>query len=402
MCVEVPRPQGSRGVGESPRAVREGVQIRHSRGCDARIGAACSCSPTYQAQVWSARDRKPIRKTFPSIAEALAWRQEAQVALRKGTLRAPTAATLQEAAAEWLVAAEAGIIRTRSGDTYKPAALRTYRQALNGKALPELGRLRLSAVTRNHLQDLVDRLVAQGLAPSTVRNAILPLRALYRRALARKEVALNPTLKLSLPAVHGGRDRVARPEEAAALIDAVPVGERALWATAFYAGLRRGELQALEWTSIDFEQGVIHVIGAWDRSAGRIPPKSRAGRRRVPIASALRQHLLSHRLRQGHGGHGFVFPNRNGRPFDPVGTLARARYVWAAAGLEPITLHECRHTYAAFMIAAGVNAKALSTYMGHTSITVTIDRYGHLLPGNEGHAAALLDEWLRRNPQRAR
>ena len=62
--------------------------------------------------------------------------------------------------------------------------------------------------------------------------------------------------------------------------------------------------------------------------------------------------------------------------------------------MEPISLHECRHSYAAYMIAAGVNTKALSTYMGHTSITITLDRYGHLLPGNEHEAAALLDSYL--------
>ena len=67
---------------------------------------------------------------------------------------------------------------------------------------------------------------------------------------------------------------------------------------------------------------------------------------------------------------------------------------WEAAGLNPIGLHECRHSYAAFMIAAGVNTKALSTYMGHASITITLDRYGHLLPGNEAHAANLLERWL--------
>ena len=61
--------------------------------------------------------------------------------------------------------------------------------------------------------------------------------------------------------------------------------------------------------------------------------------------------------------------------------MRRARTAWKEAELEPIGLHECRHTYAAFMIAAGVNAKALSTYMGHSSITVTLDRYGHLHAG---------------------
>jgi len=116
--------------------------------------------PDLQAQVWSARDRKPIRKTFPTVAGALAWRQETQVALRRGTLCAPTATTLAEAAEAWLAGAEAGIIRTRSGDPYKPSALRSYRHALQSKLLPEFGRLRLSAIRRNDLQDLADRMVA--------------------------------------------------------------------------------------------------------------------------------------------------------------------------------------------------------------------------------------------------
>ena len=61
--------------------------------------------------------------------------------------------------------------------------------------------------------------------------------------------------------------------------------------------------------------------------------------------------------------------------------------------LQPIT-HECRHTFASLMIAAGVNAKALSTYMGHAGVAITYDRYGHLMPGNEAEAAGLLDAYL--------
>jgi hypothetical protein len=199
----------SNGVGNEVRRRREGIQARHSRRCASRGGSECSCTPTFQAQVWSARDRKPIRKTFPTVSGALAWRQETQVALRRGTLRAPTATTLAEAAEAWLSGAEAGIIRTRSGDRYKPSALRSYRHALQSKLLPELGRLRLSAIRRNDLQDLVDRMVAAGRSPSTVRNTILPLRAIYRRAIDRDQLAVNPTLKLRLPAVRGKRDDAA-------------------------------------------------------------------------------------------------------------------------------------------------------------------------------------------------
>ena len=74
----------------------------------------------------------------------------------------------------------------------------------------------------------------------------------------------------------------------------------------------------------------------------------------------------------------------------------RADDAWKAAKLKRITLHECRHTFASLMIAAGVNAKALSEYMGHANIAITFDRYGHLMPGNEAEAADLLDAYLLR------
>jgi integrase len=72
----------------------------------------------------------------------------------------------------------------------------------------------------------------------------------------------------------------------------------------------------------------------------------------------------------------------------------RADRAWRAVELTPIGLQESRHTFASLMIAAGVNAKALSTYMGHASVTITPDRYGHLMPGSESEAADLLDRYL--------
>ncbi len=132
------------------------------------------------------------------------------------------------------------------------------------------------------------------------------------------------------------------------------------------------------------QANLIHVKRSWDRQAGFVAPKSRSGNRRVPITDTLRRELLNHRLQQGNGGQGFVFPNKRGnKPFNPGTLNLHTQQGLDAAGLTPIGLHECRHSYAAYMIAAGINSKALSTYMGHASITITLDRYGHLLPGNE-------------------
>jgi integrase len=378
------------------RSRHEGIIARHARSCGSRRGSGCSCRPTFQAQVWSAVERKTIRKTFPSLVEARAWRQESQVALRKGLLRSPSQVTLSQAAEEWLAAAEGGVVRTRSGESYKPSAIRAYHQALNCRVLPRFGATRLTSISFPVLQEFADRLSAQGLSPTTVRNTLLPLRAIYRRAHARGLVAVNPTLKLALPAVRGCRDRVAAPAEVGPLLDALLPADRAIYATALYAGLRAGELQALQWADIDLQANVIHVRRGWDARAGFIAPKSRAGQRRVPITRTLRHELINHRLQQGEGGIGFVFPSiRNAnRPFAPRTLALHTSKAWKPNGLTPIGLHECRHSYAAYMIAAGVNSKALSTYMGHSSITITLDRYGHLLPGNETEAAALLENWL--------
>jgi integrase len=377
-----------------------GIDVRHARACASRAGRRCNCRPTYQASVWSAREATRIRKTFPTLAEARAWRAEAQTAIRRGTMRAPSALTLREAADAWLAGARDGSARNRSGDRYKPSAVRGYETSLRLRLLPALGAAKLSAIQRADVQDLVDGMLARELDASTIRNTLMPLRAIFRRAVARGDVAVNPTTGIELPAVRGRRDRIVAPSDAASLVDALPPLDRALWATALYAGLRRGELQALRWSDVDLAKGVIRVERAWDRYAGVIGPKSRAGRRSVPIAAVLRDHLVEHKQRSGESE--LVFATRNGNAFDPATIAERARRAWRRAGLDPITLHEARHTFASLMIAAGVNAKALADYMGHASVTITFDRYGHLMPGNEGEAAARLDAYLERADTQAR
>jgi integrase len=371
-----------------------GIRARHAKTCDVTNGGDCSCSPSWEAWVFLPREKKKVRKTFPTQAAAKAWRADAQVALRKGTLRLPSNVILREAAESWIHGAKEGLIRTRSGDLYKPSALRAYEAVLRQRILPALGAARLSEIKRVDLQDLVEELLVEGLAASTIRNVVMPLRSIYRRAISRGDVVVNPTVGLELPAVRSTRDRIASPQEAAKLLEALAPDDQALWAMALYAGLRRGELQALRWEDIDFEAAVIRVERSWDdKERILIEPKSRAGRRSVPIPSILRGLLVEHRLRSGRR-EGLVFGASRERPFCPSAVARRAQRAWSKAALQPITLHEARHTFASLMIAASVNAKALSSYMGHSSVTITYDRYGHLMPGNETEAISLLDRYL--------
>ena len=159
---------------------------------------------------------------------------------------------------------------------------------------------------------------------------------------------------------------------------------------------------ALRWEDVDLAAGVIRVERSYDEK-GRIEvePKSRAGRRTVPVVGALRDILVDHRARRDRDD-GLVFGSTPETPFVPSNLWRRAQRAWKRSGLEPIGLHEARHTFASVLIAAGVNAKAITTYMGHASIQTTYDLYGKLMPGSESEAVALVDAYLARADTKSR
>ncbi len=388
-----------------------GLTQRHGNRCTGKRDCGCP----WRAFVYSKTDGKKIRKTFPTRAAAKAWRDDMLGSATRAALRAPTNTTVRQAAEAFLAGARDGSIPTASGTRYKPATLRGYTVGLNKRVLPALGGRRLSDLQRRDVQELADRMTAEELSASTVQNTLDPLRVIYRRAIRREEVTLDPTEGLELRRPDGRRERIADPAEAHELITALPDGERALWACAFYAGLRRGELRALRWEDVDLLGRVIHVCRGWDAIEGEQDTKSAAGKRRVPILDPLASELTAHKTRTGRAGDALVFGRSATDPFNPETVRRNALAAWGwkeaanpklggrpkviyakakADALEPITLHEARHTCASLLIAAGVNAKALSEIMGHSTISMTFDTYGHLMPGALNEAAAVTNAYL--------
>jgi integrase len=207
--------------------------------------------------------------------------------------------------------------------------IRSYGASLDKRVLPALGGHRLESIDRLMMHAYVDTLVAEGLDPSTIRNPLMPLRVIYRRAVSRGVVAINPVEGVELPAVRGRRDRVASPDEAERLLAALPVHDRPIWAVAIYSGLRAGELQALTWDCVDLAGGTIRVERAWDpKSKLYVSPKSRAGRRRVPILGVLRDILLD--LRMAGSRDGLVLPGLSTEHFDIIKPAPTG--AWALAG----------------------------------------------------------------------
>jgi len=254
------------------------------------------------------------------------------------------------------------------------------------------------------LQAFVNGLVSEKVNPSTIRNAVNPLRAIYRHAVSLGNVTVNPCLGLQLPSVEGTRERIADPKEAAKLLDALPEGDCALWATALYAGLRRGELRALRCRHIDLEAGTIRVEASWDDYEGEITPKSKAGTRSVPIPATLDKQLAAHLETTGRTGDDLVFGASATQPFTPSHIRKRAREAWAAAVVgaffarrsltfDKIDLHECRHSYSSYLDAAGVSESRADRYMGHANHSVA-SRYRKQFEGQLAEDALTLEAYL--------
>ena len=391
----------------------EGVRTRHARKCRTRAGGRCSCSPSYQVNLVDARSGQRVWKTCATLAEAKAWRQDAASALRGGRMAPPTRTTVAQAAGALLDGMKAGTILSRSERRYKPATIRSYERALTARILPRVGPLALTEVTRGTVKALVRGLIADGLDPSTVRNTLDPLRVIFREAVEDEVIAVDPTDGLRLPQGRGRRDRVADRGEAEALLGALPTEDRALWACAFYAGLRRGELQALRWVDLDLdaEPAVLRVTRSYD-DEGRTftTPKSDAGARTVPVVGRLRRLLVAHKLATGRRDDALVFGRSALHPFTPSTVARRAREAWTAAndaeaerlgreltdgeGLRPITLHEARHSTASYLVDAGANDLELAAVIGHSDPRTTKTIYAHLFADSCARVGTKLDAYL--------
>lgn len=354
-------------------------------------------------KIWDPKAKKRVgtTKTFTgkgALQAARSFRSAQEAAVNRGELQdLQGKATVAQAAWCYLEAVVDGRLTNDRGEPYKPSVLRQYETVLRLRVLPKWGSRQLTSIRPGELQGWIDDMRADGLAPATISNTLNPLAVIYRTAIRREFATIDPTKGLQLPRGATARDRIATPEEAAKLVAALPdPHDRALWATALYAGLRRGELMGLRWADVDFEARLIHVSRAYDDRAKQfIEPKTRNAKRSALMPAALLALLMAIRPVPADGW-ALVFPSIRdaGAPFNDGIMRKRARKAWAEAGLEAIGFHECRHTCASWMIYAELNIKEVSTRLGHASVQITLDRYGHLLPGGELEALGLLDDFL--------
>ena len=328
---------------------------------------------------WTDRGRPPSGYFTKRTAEA--WLRSVLEEVRRGTLPGAvrTGATFADAAAEWLRYIEQDRRR-------KPSTVAGYRAIVRGQLLPAFGELPLESITTPMIEHWIG---SMGLSASSQIKALVLLHGIFKRAKKVWALPVNPAAEVEKPPLtRSGDIDVFSPEEVWALVRAAASEQdAALFLTAAFTGLRRGELFALRWRDVDFAGSVIRVRSSYADGALTTPKSGKV--RSVPLAPDVAEALAKLGQRGDFtNDDDLVFVGQWGGYLD--GSALRRRYDTALkhAGLRKLRLHDLRHTFGTRMIGKA-DIRRVQEWMGHADIQTTM-RYLHYAP-REGEAA-LVDE----------
>jgi len=279
--------------------------------------------------------------------------------------------------------------------------LEQYEQHTRLYLIPAFGETRLRKLSPSNIQRFIAERPGVGLSPRTVRISLFVLSRALAQAVKWNLIARNPVDAVDLPKADRPPIKTFSEDQARALLAAVR-GESAepAYLLAMLCGLRRAELLALKWEDLDVEAGTLAVHRALERIGSRlefVEPKSRSGRRTVPLSDPVLKALKVHRSRQsatrlalgpGYEDRGLIFPNTLGRPLEPRAFNRSFKSVLARAGLPlNLRLHDCRHFTATTMIADGADARTVAALLGHADPSLTMRIYAHPVPQAARRAA---------------
>jgi integrase len=347
-------------------------------------------------------------KTFDRKKDADEFRASVTVDIRAG-VHTSSKATVADAGTKWLADAE---------DRLEPATVESYKQHLEQHIVPYIGRMKLAALTVPAVRAFMDELRHAGRSPAMVKRVVGDLGAILADAQERGTVAQNVVRSLSRrkKGKHERRHEqrlkvgvdIPSPDEIRAII-AHHGRWRPLILTAIFTGLRASELRGLIWPDVDLKKGVVHVRQRADKFNTVGKPKSASGHRDVPMPPLLANALRQWKLVCPKSELGLVFPTGAGEIEYHSNIVNRglipaqiAAGVVTKAGKAKYTgLHALRHFYASWCInrvedgGLGLPGKVVQHRMGHSSITVTMDIYGHLFPsGDDGTELAAAEKAL--------
>ncbi len=334
-----------------------------------------------------------------SEREVLSKRDKLRNQLAMGVNLADPPRTVEQWLNEWLQT-------VKTGDGTSPSTLDRYDQILRVHLIPLIGRVKLSALAPRDIQLMVSQL-RQTAAPASV----IKIHGVLRNALSDAErmdlIPRNVAKSVRSAKLSRTERRALTPDEALALLWQLR-GDHLeyVFVAALSTGLRRGEVLGLRWKDVDLSGRALFVRQTLQRVGGElrfVPPKTHRSTRPLPLSALTVAALLAQSASQAEDrllvgsaweDHGLVFTSHVGTPLEPRNVNRRFSTARAAAGLEWVRLHDLRHAFATFLLDQGEELRTVMDLLGHSTIRLTADTYGHVLPSRARSAADAIDRVL--------
>ena len=360
----------------------------------------------YNEKGWPIQRRFTVKGTK---REAEAKLRELQSEVDKGTYIEPNKITLAEFLGKWLPICAPGLAKT---------TLHRYKAYVDFHIIPALGKFPLQRLTALQVQEFANRLLengnlglgrrGKGCSVKSVRDCICLLKQALDQAVEWEMLARNPAKKVKIPRLVHKEPQILTEEQVVKVLDALK-GSYLFIPTliAYHTGARLGEVLALTWDSIDFDEGIINIKRSYSMLDHDQPsfkePKTKAGRRAVAVGPTLIKALRDHRKHQAQarlsaGGrwdnkYNLICTTADGNFIKPNTLSSVFRMKTAALGLN-VSFHKLRHTHISLLIKAGVPINVISERVGHASPSITHNVYSHLLPGMGRDAAERFEQLI--------
>jgi integrase len=363
-------------------------------------------SPRNWAIVISVRDaatgkRKRQWHSFKgTLTEAKAERRRLLAAIDNGTAIDPKKIKLSKYLDDWL--------RTIKGSV-SPRTHERYDEIVAKYLVPALGETILSKLDKFIIGDAYTRIKANRtkgegeLSAQTILHCHRVLSAALKQAVPR-HLSYNPAADAKRPKVERRRMTTYSLTQSVDVLEAL----RDSWMhvpamLGVLCGLRRGEIAALRWGSVDLDKGQLAVVQSAEQTKAGVRYKEpKAGQvRTVALSPSVVAELRAHRARQAESllrlgirlnDDSFVVAQADGNPYDPDSISKEWRLRIIKSGIRRVRFHDLRHTHATHMLASSVHPKVASERLGHSRVGITLDLYSHVVEGLQENAVALVDD----------
>lgn len=279
--------------------------------------------------------------------------------------------------------------------TLRPSSIQSYGFLIRDHIKPEIGHIKLASLRPDHLQSLYSLKLESGLSKRTVQYIHSVIRRALNQAVKWGLLYRNPTAAVTPPKPKKKTPKTLTAEQVKQFFNAVSEHRYyPIYVIAVTMGLRKSEILGLRWQDVDLDQGTVSINHIVTEIQGVIHtgrPKTESSRRTVAMPDVVREVLQEHR-EATDGTEGLVLTTSSGRAISQRNLTRHFHAALEDAGLEKMRFHDLRHTAATLLLKENVHPKIVQELLGHSSITLTLDTYSHVIPSMQQEAADKMDD----------